>query len=258
MDLMENLARLKEKENKLVKEKMESEARLKEEENKLIEEKMEFEAMQFIMSDTSKMNDSQREFHEKHCSNNDINVFNQSNVFNDILEGRAASVQYTINGTPYNMGYYLVDGIYPKWTTFVKTISMPQGEKRKLFAQHQESARKDVEWAFAVLQSRFAIICGPARAWHMETLKHTIYACIILHNMIVEDERHIYEGDFDYSCDNVGNNNSTTETFNGPHPNLATRLQRRATLREKQLHRQLQGDRVEHILERFGHEDDEN
>ncbi|XP_058783356.1 uncharacterized protein LOC131658036 [Vicia villosa] len=78
-------------------------------------------------------------------SNNDINVLNQSNVFNDILEGRAATVQYTINGTPYNMGYYLADGIYLEWTIFVKTISMSQGEKRKLFAQHQESARKDVE-----------------------------------------------------------------------------------------------------------------
>ncbi|XP_058769083.1 uncharacterized protein LOC131642938 [Vicia villosa] len=73
-----------------------------------------------------------------HGSNNDINVLNQSNVFNDILEGRTATVQYTINGTPYNMGYYLADGIYPEWDTFVKTISMPQGEKRKLFAQHQE------------------------------------------------------------------------------------------------------------------------
>ncbi|XP_058764976.1 glutathione S-transferase T3-like [Vicia villosa] len=48
---------------------MENLARLKEEKNKLVKEKMEFEAMQFIMSDTSKMNDSQREFHEKHCNN---------------------------------------------------------------------------------------------------------------------------------------------------------------------------------------------
>ncbi|XP_058758410.1 uncharacterized protein LOC131631656 [Vicia villosa] len=175
------------------------------------------------------------------CSNNDINVLNQSSVFNGILEGRASSVQYTINGSPYNMGYYLTDG-----------------EKRKLFAQHQESARKDVERAFGVLQSRFAIIRGSARAWHMETLKHTIYACIILHKMIVEDERHTYEGDFDYSYDNAGNNNSTTEKFNGPHPNLATRLRRRENLHEKQVHRQLQGDLVEHIWERFGHEDDEN
>ncbi|CAL5203301.1 unnamed protein product [Lathyrus oleraceus] len=139
----------------------------------------------------------------------------------------------------------------------MKTISMPQGEKKKLFAQHQESARKDVERAFGVLQSRFAIIRGSARAWHMDTLKHTIYACIILHNMIVEDERHTYGGNFDYSYDNVDINNSTTETFSGRHPNLATRLQRRANIQEKQVHRKLQGDLVEYIWERFGHEDDE-
>jgi hypothetical protein len=180
-------------------------------------------------------------------SNNDINVLNQSNVFNDILEGQTPTVQYIVNSHPYNMGYYLADGIYPEWATFVKTIPMPLGEKRKLFAQHQESARKDVERAFGVLQSRFAIIRGPARAWHMETLKYTIYACIILHNMIVEDERHTYGGDFDYSYDNVDNNIATSETFNGPHPNLATRLQRRANIREKRVHRQLQTDLVENI-----------
>jgi hypothetical protein len=190
-------------------------------------------------------------------SNNDINMLNQSNVFNDILEGQTPTVQYIVNSHPYNMGYYLADGIYPEWATFVKTIPMPLGEKRKLFAQHQESARKDVEQAFGVLQSRFAIIRGPARAWHMETLKYTIYACIILHNMIVEDKRHTYGGDFDYSYDNVDNNIATAETFNGPHPNLATRLQRRANIRERRVHRQLQTDLVENIWERFGREHNE-
>ncbi|KAL1349731.1 hypothetical protein AAHE18_07G178000 [Arachis hypogaea] len=54
------------------------------------------------------------------------------------------------------------DGIYPEWATFVKSISKPQGDKRKLFAQYQEGQRKDVERAFGVLQVRFAIIRGPA------------------------------------------------------------------------------------------------
>jgi len=85
----------------------------------------------------------------------------------------------------------------------------------------------------------------------MKTLKHIIYACIILHNMIVEDERHTYVGDFDYSYDNVNNDVSTTETSNDPHPNLATRLQRRANIRERRVHGQLQVDLMEHIWERF-------
>jgi len=59
----------------------------------------------------------------------------------------------------------------------------------KLFAAAQEVYRKDVKHAFGVLQARFAIVCGPARFFHLETLQKIIKACIILHNMIVEDER---------------------------------------------------------------------
>ena len=78
-------------------------------------------------------------------SNNDINVLNQSPLFTEVLRGEAPKVRYSVNGNKYNMGYYLVDGIYPEWAIFVKTIPLPQTEKAKLFAQHQEGARKDVE-----------------------------------------------------------------------------------------------------------------
>jgi hypothetical protein len=44
-------------------------------------------------------------------------------------------------------------------------MQQPQGNKRKYFAEVQEAIRKDVEHVFGVLQSRFAIICGPARFW---------------------------------------------------------------------------------------------
>jgi hypothetical protein len=49
------------------------------------------------------------------------------------------------------MGYYLADGIYPEWATIVKSITRPQNDKDRMYAQRQELARKDVERAFGVL-----------------------------------------------------------------------------------------------------------
>ena len=61
---------------------------------------------------------------------------------------RAPPVNYSINGHNYTMGYYLADGIYPQWSTFVKTISAPLKAKKKYFARVQDACRKDVECAF--------------------------------------------------------------------------------------------------------------
>ncbi|CAM8982022.1 unnamed protein product [Rhodiola kirilowii] len=182
-------------------------------------------------------------------SNNDINVLDRSPIFDDILEGRAPEVNYSINGNNYDMGYYLADGIYPEWATFVKTISRPQGEKRKLFAKYQEGQRKDVERAFGVLQSRFAIIRGLARFRDKRDLARTMRACIILHNMIVEDERNTYATPFgplpsyDDILDGLSQPNLGEEPF-APYENY---IQSNIRIRDKPKHRQLQADLVEHI-----------
>ena len=83
---------------------------------------------------------------------------------------------------------YLVDGIYFSWATFVSTISNPVGQKKAHFAQRQEAARKDVERTFGVLRARFAVVRGPAKQWDLETLWDVMTCCVIMHNMIVEDE----------------------------------------------------------------------
>ena len=59
----------------------------------------------------------------------------------------------------------------------------------KLFAAVQEGAHKDVEHAFGVLQSCFAILAHPARFFYTQDMHIIVRVCIILHNMIVEDER---------------------------------------------------------------------
>ena len=71
--------------------------------------------------------------------------------------------------------------------------------KKKLFAKTQEAYRKDVERAFGVLQAWFAIVRGPTRFFYHETLQNIMKAYVILHNVIIEDERDEAEAvDLDY------------------------------------------------------------
>jgi len=111
---------------------------------------------------------------------------------------------------------------------------MPQGDKRKLFAQHQEGSRKDIERAFEVLQSRFAIIHNSARSWHLDSLKYIMDTCIILHNMIVEDERATYGDNFGYSNDHLGND--PTAPPDDCNSDFQEFLRRRHHVRNKQIH----------------------
>lgn len=49
------------------------------------------------------------------------------------------------------------------------------------------------------LQGRFAIICCPARIWHLELIGKVMHACIIMHNMLLKDEHFRYRIYFDTS-----------------------------------------------------------
>jgi hypothetical protein len=94
-----------------------------------------------------------------------------------------------VNENQHNIGYFLADGIYPEWAVFVKSIQLPIAEKDKLNAQEQEGARKDIERALGVLQRRWCILKRPARLYDRVVLRDVVLACIILHNMIVEDQK---------------------------------------------------------------------
>ncbi|XP_042939463.1 uncharacterized protein LOC122274491 [Carya illinoinensis] len=158
-------------------------------------------------------------------------------------QGRAPPVNYTINDNDYTIGYYLADGIYPKWRTFVKTIPSPRGNKKKNFVKAQEFARKDVERAFGVLQQRFAIIRGPSRMFKVKELTNIMKTCVILHNMIIEDERDDSEClniEYDQLDDNLPelSRNHTTE--------LTDFIQRHHDIRDSSTHHQFQEDLIEH------------
>ncbi|GMF40374.1 unnamed protein product [Phytophthora fragariaefolia] len=123
-------------------------------------------------------------------SNNDINIVNSSPLLNRhiIQHAEYDAFSYTVAGKDFQNLYYLVDGIYPSYACFMLTISKPKSAKEKHFAKQQEAALKDVERAFGVLQKRFRILKLPSQIWYAEDMVSVIKACVILHNMIVEDE----------------------------------------------------------------------
>ncbi|XP_042380436.1 protein ALP1-like [Zingiber officinale] len=174
-------------------------------------------------------------------SRNDINVLYESPLFNKILEGGAPEVYFTINAMTYTKGYYLTDGIYPTWATFVKSFPCPEDPKRKKFKKRQEAARKDVEQAFGVLQARWAIVRGLVRYWSRDILRDIMYTCIILHNMIIEDEG---EAVSNWMGDEE---NHPMRVKQGSTPEFQEYFWRNCELRDSETHHQLRADLVEHI-----------
>jgi hypothetical protein len=67
----------------------------------------------------------------------------------------------------------------------MKTIRRPNGDEAR-FAKEKEAARKDVDRAFGILQTSWAIARHRARTWSVQTMWEVMTACVTMHNMIVE------------------------------------------------------------------------
>nr|GEU52923.1 hypothetical protein [Tanacetum cinerariifolium] len=52
-----------------------------------------------------------------------------SPLFDDLLDDLAHVVPYVVNGVEYRNGYYLADGIYPEWESFVKSFTVATNPK---------------------------------------------------------------------------------------------------------------------------------
>ncbi|KAL9682486.1 hypothetical protein QQ045_014285 [Rhodiola kirilowii] len=189
---------------------------------------------------------------------NDINVLHQSDIFDPLLARIYPQVTYKVNGNTYDAGYYLADGICPKYSSFVKTIRNPQADPEKLFAKKQESYRKDVERCFGILQSRWAIVRHAGMCHRKSVLKTIMLACIIMHNMIVEEE--FIDDEFvEVDEEDPHNPRSAFTVYDGPtdqndnqylHDPVGRAQQSEAfgnrltTLQSTYLHTQLQNDLV--------------
>ena len=121
---------------------------------------------------------------------NDLNILDKSTMVGAILN-QTFDTQvepYRIDNQQRDWLYFLVDGIYPKWSIFAKTIPehLQVGEKETKYAARHEWVRKDVERCFGILIQRFGILERPLRSWYTDDIDSILRTCIILHNMVVE------------------------------------------------------------------------
>ncbi|XP_071708070.1 uncharacterized protein [Rutidosis leptorrhynchoides] len=159
-------------------------------------------------------------------SNNDINVLNTSPLFESMLNDNFPDIPYVINGVEYKRGYYLADGIYPQWASFVKAYSSAADPKSKYF--HANNLR------------RWHILQQPARPYSLKAIQRIMYACIIMHNMIVEDNGF-----------NISENNWVYEPVQNMQTTWYDRCEeykaRTKELHDREVHECLRGDLVEHV-----------
>uniref|UniRef100_A0A0D3BY44 DDE Tnp4 domain-containing protein n=1 Tax=Brassica oleracea var. oleracea TaxID=109376 RepID=A0A0D3BY44_BRAOL len=154
------------------------------------------------------------------------------------------------------------------WRTTSRTVYIQNGQHlsnlshslKVLKPKIQESTRKDVERAFGVLQARFAIVKNPAILWDKRQIGMVMRTCIILHNMIVENERNGYTqydtSEFEEGTSTRSSNVDAPDTSEMP-PNLGNMLLIRTHVRDRHLHERLKNDLIENIWNKFGNDEDE-
>jgi hypothetical protein len=107
----------------------------------------------------------------------------------------------------------------------------------------QASVRKDVECAFDLLKKMFNILVIPDQSNSQCTLELIMRACIILHNMIIDDER---DGGYNKNYHTVTSIVAPPITYEAS-TSLTTILQMEAHLTSRFLFLILQANLIEHV-----------
>ena len=96
----------------------------------------------------------------------------------------------------------------------MKGFKNPVDDNEKKDTEWQESARKDIERAFGVLQSKFQWICRPIHLFQPDDIAMRVATCMILHNMCVSDR--VMGGDVNLRYDPMHNELDEAEVIQFP------------------------------------------
>ncbi|XP_023746056.1 uncharacterized protein LOC111894206 [Lactuca sativa] len=143
----------------------------------------------------------------------------------------------------YASGHHGSSSLVLEYSTFVKAFRHPVEEQNKFFKRRQEGACKDVERAFGVLKVKWHIVEHAARPLDLETLRYIMYACIIMHNMVVEDKGR-----------NIAHYILTEPRHVQFQPGTTDYLHRVVDIQDANKHRQLREDLADYIF--YGNNND--
>jgi hypothetical protein len=119
-----------------------------------------------------------------------------------------------------------------------------------VFASQQEKCRKDIERFFGVLVAKWKILHNAARLWSRRDLNTIVLACVILHNMVVEDERGVDLPSVHVSeWPGAANPPITTSRS---MPTIEEVNEAYSLIEEKSTAQQLKKDLIEHMWELYG------
>jgi hypothetical protein len=129
----------------------------------------------------------------------------------------------------------------------VKCVPIPQQEKHQFFLMKQTSMMKDVEYAFNLLKKRFNILVISAWSYSQRILDLIMRACIILYNMIIDDER---DSGYDENYHTITFIVAPPITYEAP-ASLTTIFQMEAHLTSGLMFLNLQSNLIEYVWNKF-------
>lgn len=109
------------------------------------------------------------------------------------LERQAGVVPFSIGEQEFDKLYVLVDGIYTRWSRFIRGFKDPVTKPEKNFTEWQEAKRKDIERAFGIFQSKTQWAARPIHLHDLNDIALRVGTCCIFHNMCVAER--VMEGD---------------------------------------------------------------
>lgn len=128
---------------------------------------------------------------------NDLNIEGLGSSMNVMKVGKFPphDVKYNIGTGLFNWTYFLTDGIYQTMLKlFIQSLPHATENAKKLFSKLKKGARKCVERVFAVLFKQFGILNIPARIKCDKDMVQIHKACLIVHNMCMEERRESFIG----------------------------------------------------------------